>query len=119
MILTKEYSRVAAIYDKENRSPGHGTYYDIGHGEKGYLLWIWLGGEIVTSHVAEGDGSDDELYHDILWPNVSSSAFAGRFEVDTGELSVVVPLRWQHRPVPESLLDALERKFQPKNIHIY
>jgi hypothetical protein len=123
MKLTQEYSRVAAIFDKENRHPGYGDYYDIGHSpERGkYLVWIWMGGEVETSRVFDYFGSNvgDKTAHEDLWPEHYEKSFSGRFEVDTGELSVVTPYRWQHRPVPESILEALERKFHPKNIHVF
>lgn len=95
------------------------SYLDVGHGEKGehYRLWVLDHGELKVSNVFEGTGERNlRDNHNTVWPDIDFwSAWYGRYEVESGTLSVRVPHRLRRHSLPMSLRDALERKLGPLN----
>ena len=91
-------------------------YFDIGHGdynkkvgfEPKYLVWVYTGGSIEVGPESEGT-------HGSLWSHeFSSRTYKGRYEPETGRLSIVKPSGREMYDVPEVVMDVLRWKF--KNI---
>jgi hypothetical protein len=125
--LAQYAKRHAAIEDHRGRIYGPDEkvtdYFDIGHGPLGikrsYYIWAWIKGQLdvkgpYTSHWGESPDHVD------IWGEESMySAYRGRYDELTGEVSVVVPDRWQHRDIPDALTSRLEQQFKPKSIHLF
>lgn len=130
MNLTQEYSRISTEFhdyrDYEDPDDKAEHYFEIGHGMgPAYVVWAWIDGRIETSRLIEidedsGMAIDDET-HGTLWGHrVTDLTYKGRFEPETGKLSIVIPDRWKHRhKVPDIVLSALERKFHPKEVFLF
>jgi len=122
------------------------TYFNIGHGdyvenlgfEPLFLVWMFYGGQILTSGIMMPEGYDETeehnevIYdhtkknyemlkdkfpgptgtHGVIWGHgIADSSYKGRYEPETGRLSIVKPERNRYRDVPSSVMNALYRRF--------
>ena len=108
--------------DNEHDKAVH--YFSIGHGdfdeevgfEPKYIVWTYIGGTIETGPVGYGEGSDENLpgggTHGTLWGHgVANRTYKGRYEPETGRLSVVKPAEREFFPIPGVVMQALYDKF--------
>lgn len=72
-------------------------------------LWLY-DGELNTH-----ENFDD--YHEEVWPDVWENCYRGRFD-GLDWISIFIPIQFQHRDLPSSLLGALKNKFPPCYLHI-
>jgi len=101
-------------------------YFGIGHGdfseesgfEPAYIVWAYINGQIEVGPLSHGEGAieeDDSLSsstHGTLWGHhITDKTYKGRFEPETGRLSIVKPAGREMFQVPQSVLDALNAKF--------
>ena|SRR3990167_8971902 len=98
-------------------------YFDIGHGdfseehgfEPDYIVWAWLDGQVKTSNVGKIDREGREEgggTHGWLWGHEKCDrTYKGRYEPQTGRLSIVKPCRGEFRPIPEFLIIELHSAF--------
>ena len=119
-------------YEVDNKSTdslqmGLKNYLDIGHNrnrneeeENDSILWAFVDGKIMKEMVSdinghyqwmkelspEGDFSFGDKYH-------------GRYDPDNGDLSLSVPIKYRLRELPNILIKALNREFNPNKIHIF
>jgi hypothetical protein len=99
-------------------------YFTLGHGDddEAYVVWAIVNGIVKTSRKFRGDA---EGTHGSLWGHdVTDSGFKGRYEPNTGRLSIVIPTSLiqaakldpkliQHS-VSQEVLPKLEKKFRIK-----
>lgn len=115
---------------------GHGDYSEETGIEPLYVVWAWIGGEVDVSGVQVPEGMEEEDInerwpegvpdfgfgidesggntHGSLWGHhVTSETYKGRYEPETGRLTVVKPSRAvaQYRDVPETIMAELHRTF--------
>lgn len=90
------------------------SYLDIGHyGFSDYFVWIISKGRLHVSDrkrkgCHEGHGSIfSEFFNDM-----DDTRFCGRFEVETGLLSICKPWAKRHEEVPEFVTSRLFQKFE-------
>lgn len=105
----------------DEQSAAAETYFSIGHGdfneesgyEPKYLSWVYLNGQVRISKTSDPNGTDDCLTtHGILWGHdVCNESFKGRYEPQTGQISIVIPDRLKFRDVPNGVMADLYRKF--------
>lgn len=133
MLLTHQYSVISALIKDYTRSnlgeddEGESPYFSIGHGdfneEHGYMpafvVWAIISGQLKVSKLIdpekEGDNFGGGQTHGSLWGHdVTDRDFKGRYEPETGRLSIVKSFRFQHREIPDIIMQKLESKF--KNI---
>lgn len=100
-------------------------YFNIGHGdyseELGYTpnfqLWMMIGGEIEKSKLFKIDPetgeAKDQQTHGSLWGSHNDN-YRGRYEPQTGRLTVVKPSRAQFRDIPSEIMGKIQRAF-PKS----
>jgi hypothetical protein len=133
MLLTLQYSIVSALikdytdfkYDENGEEED--PYFGVGHGdfseEHGYMpafvVWAMVGGQLKVSKPIdpeeEGDAFGGGSTHGSLWGHdVTDRDYKGRYEPQTGRLSIVKPERFRQREVPGIIMQKLESKF--KNI---
>jgi hypothetical protein len=130
MLLTRQYSVVSAYIkdytDFNHGDPGEGEdpYFSVGHGdfseEHGYMpafvVWAIINGRLQVSEVT--DPEEDESgggTHGSLWGHdVTDRNYKGRYEPQTGRLTIVKPERLRFRDVPDVIMRQLESEF--KNI---
>ena len=97
-------------------------YTDIGHyGENDNYqiepnyMWIYHGGNIII----EEETGDEPIHHN-AFPNIDlEKIYSGRFETDTGRLSIIKPLKGTYifKEIPSLLIRKLYKKFPIKEIH--
>lgn len=110
------------LYDTEAGEESDAQYFAIGHGDfdeqsgthPGYIVWVYLYGNIETSDIItvdeEGNPINDKT-HGVLWGHdVTDKTYKGRYEPDTGRLSIVCPSQSQNT-APQWLIDKLFEKF--------
>lgn len=137
MLLTIQYSVVSApIKDYTDWKPDEESeegweeedpYFSVGHGdfseEHGYMpsfiVWAIVGGQLKVSEPIdpeeEGDAFGGGLTHGSLWSHdVTDRDYKGRYEPQTGRLTIVKPERLRYREIPNVIMQKLESKF--KNI---
>lgn len=133
MNITPEYSRIAIEIVDRSRDQGRPSergYLEVGHrgGDSDrFFLWVWRGGKIETHRDPDLSDNWEEEYqgwlnepgsivHEHVWNEEElENLYRGRYDADTGHLSVLIPLKWEHREVPNSLLSALYKKFPGVN----
>lgn len=93
-------------------SIGHGDFDDESGLEPKYIVWTYLDGRIKTSKKYQGGEKPKSVgTHGILWGHDRVNlTYKGRYEPQTGRLSVVVPQKGQQ--IPSWLMDALQQKFK-------
>lgn len=132
---------VAAAVEHDEEAKAE-EYFSIGHGDYSeevgfeplYVVWAWIGGKVRTSGVMVPEGMEDEDVeerwpdgvpdfgfgpddvgtHGSLWGHdVTDETYKGRYEPETGRLTVVKPDRVmaQKRDVPEIIMGSLHRTF--------
>jgi hypothetical protein len=130
MLLTPRYSIVSAPIkdytdfayadsDDDDDRAEH-PYLSVGHGdfseEHGYdprfVVWAIINGRLQASEVTEpGIG----ITHGSIWGHdVTDRDYKGRYEPQTGRLTIVKPQRLRFREIPDVIMRQLESKF--KNI---
>jgi hypothetical protein len=104
---------------------GHGDFNeDVGYEPK-FTIWIFDGERIqwedVSNFNEETGQFEDDSTHAILWGKYNvDNLYKGRYEPQTGELSIVRPNRNRFRPVPEVVIKSLKNTFDNiQNIHIF
>ena len=99
-------------------------YFSIGHGDPDektglspdFVIWAFLNGKIEKSKKLR---SGDPGSHGTLWGHdVTNRVYKGRYEPQTGRLTIVKPPHAEYRDVPASVIDKLYRAF-PKIEEIY
>jgi hypothetical protein len=94
------------------------TYYDIGHShDQPYALWAWTKGKFLVSpifpktenrgHGGYFSGSSHVSFGDL-------STYAGRYEKETGRVSICVPTAAKFREIPKVLENHLFDAFGPE-----
>lgn len=84
------------------------NYVDIGHLNDS-ILWVWRKGKIETASSANG------RTHEKVWGVGCMNNYRGRFDPETGQISITPPFKLRNRATPTWLLDALEREFGTGN----
>lgn len=101
-------------------SIGHGDYSDEHGFEPDYVVWAFLNGTIKVSKVIKIDPEDGAEIgpggtHGNLWGHhLTDRTYKGRYEPQTGRLSIVSPTGKMKGDIPDSLIRKLHQKF--KNI---
>ena len=96
---------------------GHGDYNeDIGY-EPNYIVWVWLYGDVLTGPKSQMRDEDVDNYeaggtHGSLWGHENTErTYKGRYEPQTGRLSIVKPEHKEYHPIPTIVMDRLHEKF--------
>lgn len=96
--------------DDEHNKAVH--YFSIGHGEfdeevgfePKYIVWTCIYGNIET----DPDGGT----HGSIWGHgVLNKTYKGRYEPETGRLSIVKPEGKEYYPIPSVVMQGLREKF--------
>lgn len=112
----------------QERGQDASQYFSIGHGdfdeevgfEPKYVVWAYLDGRIEHGPEGYGDGviqeSEEDLpgggTHGALWGHeVTTRTYKGRYEPETGRLSIVKPKEREFYDVPDIVMRALYDKF--------
>jgi hypothetical protein len=109
-------------------------YFTIGHGEERTVIWALINGEMRV-YVAN---SGEKESHGTIWGHqITDRGFKGRYEPDTGKLSVVIPSALYQNPyldekklglkvkaaIQTDIIPALEKRFrkriEPKDVEIF
>jgi hypothetical protein len=116
MLLTRAYSRVGVGEPKRQLDYGeigHGfwdpnaeTFYSFG---KGSTLWVWQGGSFLKESAMNEKGHI--VSHTGIWGTQVERFFRGRYDANTGEISMIVPERMRFRDVPSALIRDLDHEF--------
>ena len=81
------------------------NYVDIGHLNDS-ILWLWARGKIDTA------SSKNWRTHAKVWgDDLVMKSWRGRYEPETGRVSVSPPFSQRHKDAPQWLIDALEEEF--------
>lgn len=109
--------------DEDKETERARKYFNIGHGEDveefGYApdfqLWIMLDGEIMKSKILTVDPitgeTPDEKTHRTLWGNLEDTNYKGRYEPQTGRLTIVKPNFARFRDIPNEIINRIQRAF--------
>lgn len=83
------------------------TYLDIGHDDEiQSFVWAYVNGDI------EAEPVGPKTTHDHMWNgNLLQKTYSGRYEPDSGKVSVVTPIDKRHQSIPGVVMDALKFKF--------
>lgn len=103
-------------------------YFSIGHGdfseelgmEPTFRVWAFINGDIQVGPEGYGESvreEDSSLSfggtHGSLWGHeITNKTYKGRYEPETGRLSIVKPAGHQYRAIPGVVRDALQAKFR-------
>lgn len=110
-------------YEDDKEIGRAAKYFNIGHGEyvsefgfePDFLIWILINGEIHKSNVFTYNKEEDrfvgEETHRMKWGNLEESNFKGRYEPQTGRLSVVKPFSQEFRDVPHVVINKIKQAF--------
>lgn len=79
-------------------------YIDIGHLDDA-ILWLWRRGKMETASTKGG------RTHAKVWTDKASDYWRGRYEPDTGKLSITPPFLKRHKNAPQWLIAGLEEEF--------
>ena len=98
---------------------GHGDYSDEHGYEPNYVVWAYLdsgvevGPEVkVDPETGEGETSST---HGTQWGHhLTDKTYKGRYEPQTGRLSIVKPHRYRNQNIPSTVMRDLYKKFGPK-----
>jgi len=123
--LQKTCQSDQTLQDKAEQyfSIGHGDYDEEVGFEPKYIVWAYIGGRIEVGPEGYGEGviqeSDEDLphggTHGGLWGHdVTGRTYKGRYEPETGRLSIVKPPGKEYYSIPDVVMQALYHKF--KNI---
>jgi len=98
-------------------------YFNIGHGDfvdefgynPNYQIWIMLYGEIEKSKVfkvdpEKGDAPDAKT-HRMLWGSLEDTNYKGRYEPQTGRLTIVKPDFARFRDIPHEVMNKIKWAF--------
>ena len=98
-------------------SIGHGDFNEEFGGEPDFLVWILLDGRIQKSNVfkinpetGETDGEGGET-HNRLWGKLQDFNYKGRYEPQTGRLTVVKPAQQRFREIPNEVINRIQSAF--------
>jgi hypothetical protein len=97
-------------------------YFNVGHGdfveEFGYApnfqVWILLNGKILKSKIFKADpekGDAIEQTHGSLWGTAQDYSYKGRYEPQTGRLTIVKPEMNRFREIPNEVLAKIREAF--------
>ncbi|KKN07039.1 hypothetical protein LCGC14_1071180 [marine sediment metagenome] len=110
------YKSFIKICQEEISNPHEdGTYYyDLGHTDHANkpiepnFMWVYQGGRVLVEEIMSYE-THEEIFGDMDYDNI----YLGRYESDTGELSIRPPLVLvsRFRSTPSFLMDELRRKF--------
>jgi hypothetical protein len=93
-------------------SIGHGDYSDELGADPDYIVWALINGKIETSKKIKSGGKIDATHGTIWGHQVTDNTFKGRYEPQTGRLSIVKPERLRIYGVHSTVMDLLRRKFK-------
>jgi len=116
-LANSEFDVDEKSYEKAEKyfSIGHGDFNeDLGY-EPSYIVWTLIDGDIEISREYEGgDEVKSFATHGTEWGhNITDKTFKGRYEPQTGRISIVRPRGiHQFRPIPKFLMKALMDKFR-------
>ena len=106
--LLKEcaFSVTRHVDDKDEAAE---TYFSLGHGDENWVgedeVWIALSGQIYAEPMTNGT-------HNSIWgSDLVNKNWRGRYEKETGRVSIVPPLGLAATITPTWLMDALESAF--------
>lgn len=98
-------------------------YFNIGHGDyveefgynPDYQIWIMLYGEVQKSKVfkvdpEKGDAPDAKT-HRMLWGDLEDTNYKGRYEPQTGRLTIVKPDFSRFRDIPHEVMNKIKWAF--------
>ena len=82
------------------------TYMDGGHGTPNSFLWLYRNGALEVHKTGSRT-------HEKLWGRKAMDYWRGRYDDQTGEVSVAKPAKYlmSQRGPPQYLIDALEAEF--------
>jgi hypothetical protein len=103
-------------------------YFSLGHGgdcdEEPFIVWVIINGIVKASRKLKSTaGGCSNGTHGSLWGHdVTDRNFKGRYEPNTGRLSIVVPAAIRDRDIPklvqftvyQDVLPLLEKKFKTR-----
>lgn len=96
---------------------GHGDWHDNDEEFPAYLVWVFHAGRILKSKTST-DG--DPGTHGTNWGHdLCDTKYKGRYELNTGRISVVRPCSQQKEPVPSQLMRALYNEFTVKEVFVF
>ena len=124
------------VYPKSIRN-----YLDVGHSynydnyeddevfdedkEESPILWVFYEGKILSIKDSEVGGGGHSVWQHQLDSFSSDGNFrfkdryCGRYDPNTGDLSLVVPVKYKLRKLPNVLIKSLNVKFNPQKIHVF
>ena len=108
------------------------NYLSIGHEEdwreerEPIVLWVFYEGKILKKNVNDLFDLDGDNGHsawaatlpeemDTSW----GKYYTGRYDPNTGNLSLVIPKNYTNRRIPNILIKALNRNFNPQRIYTF
>lgn len=125
-------SQIVKECDEDQESNAE-KYFSIGHGdynedvgfEPSFIIWVFDGNSVLYEEVTGFDESsgrwEDDKTHGTIWGHdFTDKLYKGRYEPETGTLSIVKPHRNRFRDVPEIVFNALKETFDNiKAIYIF
>jgi hypothetical protein len=99
-------------------------YQHIGHykTEQDSVMWVWDGYTIHQKDVNGGYQKGSWENHQNVFRHLlhgGNGLYKGRYERDSGNLSIVKPYRQRLYEIPGSLLTLLKQTFNPTRIYVY
>ena len=129
MQLTQQYSVVSALmrdytnYKEDDGGEGEHPYFSVGngdyseeHGHKlAYVMWAIIGGQLEVAQPIDPEEEGIFTSHNWMWGRaITDRDYKGRYEPQTGRLTIVKPEQSRYRDIPDIIMQKLESKF--KNI---
>ena len=119
-----DLSRDTNSKDEDKQFEVAKTYFGLGHGDyiekegvnPDFQIWILLNGMIEKSEVfvvdEETGSAPNEKSHNMIWGREKEAiSYKGRYEIQTGRLSVVKPDRQRFRNIPDVVMSKIKDAF--------
>ncbi len=102
-------------------------YFSVGHGDydeetgiaSEYVVWALINGQIEVGPVSGFDEHGKEYggrTHGTLWGHdVTDDTYKGRYEIQSGRVSIARPKRDEYRAISNALIQMLRDKLGPIN----
>jgi len=107
----RQWLEVVETEDEEDAAQKNAElYFSIGHGDDDpdYVVWAYIDGKI---QIAEPEDGGDVTHGSVWGHSVTDRSFKGRYEKNTGRLSIVKPERLRFYGTPTVVMQAIHRAF--------
>lgn len=139
------YKYIQSQYDSDANLQKAEQYFSIGHGdfsdefgeEPVFYVWAYLGGvdsygpyvprdrleydSEAQQKVEDGEWYEDDGTHGMIWGHeTTDKTYKGRYEPETGRISIVVPDRMKFRDIPTKVMNDLMTHFDNiKDVQVF